>query len=84
MMKYVVTGAAGHLGTQIVKALAQLVAPQQMTLGVHTPAKAATFAAQGMTVLPLDYRDSDTVATSWMLPMWLFMFLARVTTVLAA
>lgn len=63
MMKYVVTGAAGHLGTQIVKALAQLVAPQQMALGVHTPAKAATFAAQGMTVLPLDYRDSDTVAT---------------------
>ncbi|WP_407885721.1 NAD(P)H-binding protein [Levilactobacillus sp. N40-8-2] len=62
-MKYVVTGAAGHLGTQIVKALAHLVAPQQITLGVHTPAKATAFSARGMVVLPLDYRDADTVAT---------------------
>lgn len=62
-MKYVVTGATGHLGTQIVQELAKLVAAREITLGVHTPAKAAAFAQQGMTVLPLDYRDSATVTT---------------------
>ena len=60
-MKYVVTGATGHLGTQIVEALAQLVTPSTITLGVHTPAKATAFAQQGMTVLPLDYRQPATV-----------------------
>lgn len=63
-MKYVVTGATGHLGTQIVLQLAQRVAPSDMTLGVHTPAKAAAFAQQGMTVLPLDYHDVDSLVAS--------------------
>lgn len=62
-MKYVVTGATGHLGSQIVRALAQLVSPREITLGVHTPAKAAAFSQQGMTVLSLDYRETQTVTT---------------------
>ncbi|WP_143462507.1 SDR family oxidoreductase [Levilactobacillus enshiensis] len=62
-MKIVVTGATGHLGQQIVKQLGQRVSPQAITLGVHTPAKAAAFQQQGMQVRPLDYRDQTSIVT---------------------
>lgn len=64
MTKYVITGAAGHLGSQIVAQLAQRVAAASITLGVHTPAKAAAFVQQGMTVLPLDYREQTSIVAS--------------------
>lgn len=60
-MKYVVTGATGHLGRQVVAQLMQLTAPTTITLGVHTPAKAADLAALGMAVQPLDYQDPTSV-----------------------
>lgn len=63
-MKFVVTGATGHLGSQIVQQLAQRVAATDITLGVHTPAKAASFADQGMTVRPLDYGDQGSIVAS--------------------
>jgi len=60
-MKITITGATGHLGTQIVKALSQLVSASQLNLGVHTVAKAAKFADQGMTVTAMDYHDVDSL-----------------------
>lgn len=63
-MKYVITGATGHLGRQIVDQLAQRVSATEITLGVHTPAKAAAMAQQGMTVLPLDYHQPATITAS--------------------
>lgn len=60
-MKYVVTGATGHLGQQVVTQLAALTKPTTITLGVHTPTKAAVFAAQGMAVVPLDYHDVTSI-----------------------
>jgi len=60
-MKITITGATGHLGTQIVKALTKLVSAQTLNLGVHTPSKAATFAAQGMTVTAMDYHDQASL-----------------------
>jgi NAD(P)H dehydrogenase (quinone) len=64
MTKYVITGATGHLGSQIVNEVAKRAAADTITLGVHTPAKATAFAQQGMTVLPLDYRDQASIAAS--------------------
>jgi len=60
-MKITITGATGHLGTQIVKALTKLVPAQTLNLGVHTPSKAAAFAAQGMTVTAMDYHDQASL-----------------------
>jgi len=60
-MKITITGATGHLGTQIVKALTKLVPAQALNLGVHTPSKAAAFAAQGMTVTAMDYHDQASL-----------------------
>ncbi|MFD1420309.1 SDR family oxidoreductase [Lactiplantibacillus songbeiensis] len=60
-MKITITGATGHLGTQIVKALTKLVPAQALNLGVHTPSKAATFAEQGMTVTVMDYCDQASL-----------------------
>jgi len=63
-MKYVITGATGHLGRQVVAELVKLTAPTTITVGVHTPAKAADLAAQGMTVKALDYHDVASVQAS--------------------
>lgn len=60
-MKYVITGATGHLGQQITGELAQFLAANQITLGVHTPRKATNFAEQGMHVMALDYHDLTSV-----------------------
>ena len=62
-MKIVITGATGHLGQQIVNQVAQRVNATEITLGVHTPAKAARFSEQGMHVLPLDYRDQASIVS---------------------
>ncbi|AKP64947.1 nucleoside-diphosphate-sugar epimerase [Levilactobacillus koreensis JCM 16448] len=62
-MKIVITGATGHLGQQIVNQVAQRVNATEITLGVHTPAKAAQFSEQGMHVLPLDYRNQDSITS---------------------
>ena len=42
-MKYLITGATGHLGQKVVAQLSKLTAKQNIRLGVHTPAKAAHF-----------------------------------------
>jgi len=60
-MKITITGATGHLGTQIVKALQKLVPATELNLGVHTVSKAADFAAQGMTVTAMDYHDVESL-----------------------
>lgn len=62
-MKIVITGATGHLGQQIVNQVAQRVNATEITLGVHTPVKAAQFSEQGMHVLPLDYRNQDSITS---------------------
>jgi len=65
MTKYVITGATGHLGRQVVAQLAQRVATTDITLGVHTPAKADKFAQQGMSINPLDYHDTASIRASF-------------------
>lgn len=60
-MKYTITGATGHLGQQVVQAMAELVPAEQLNLGVHTVSKAAAFQAQGMTVSAIDYHDQASL-----------------------
>ncbi|VDG33937.1 NAD(P)-dependent oxidoreductase [Lactobacillus sp.] [Lactiplantibacillus mudanjiangensis] len=61
IMKYTITGATGHLGQQVVQAMAELVPAEQLNLGVHTVSKAAAFQAQGMTVSAIDYHDQASL-----------------------
>ncbi|WP_057769000.1 NAD(P)H-binding protein [Lactobacillus selangorensis] len=63
-MKYTITGATGHLGSQITKQLHQLVPADQINLGVHTPAKAQHFADLGMTLHAIDYADEASLITA--------------------
>lgn len=56
-MKYMITGATGHLGKQVVAQLSKLTAKQNIRLGVHTPAKAANLARVGYQITKIDYRD---------------------------
>ena len=39
-MKYLITGATGHLGRYVIQELSKLTSTNNIRLGVHTPAKA--------------------------------------------
>lgn len=64
-MQYLITGATGHLGRAVAHQLAQLVAPKDIAVGVHTPAKAADLVAAGMVNYPLEYQDPQTLTTAF-------------------
>ncbi len=46
-MKYLITGATGHLGRLVVQELSKQVPINNIRLGVHTPAKATGFKKAG-------------------------------------
>ncbi len=56
-MKYMVTGATGHLGQHVVKQLSKLTSPDDIRVGVHNPAKASQFKDAGYEIAAIDYHD---------------------------
>ncbi|WP_125565352.1 SDR family oxidoreductase [Companilactobacillus insicii] len=58
-MKYIITGATGHLGSQILKEVMKLVPNSDISVGVHTVSKAKKLSDQGLEVLPIDYLNED-------------------------
>jgi uncharacterized protein YbjT (DUF2867 family) len=64
-MKYLITGATGHLGRKVVAKLAQLVGADALTAAVHTPAKATALTEQGINVVPIDYLDGNTMTQAF-------------------
>ncbi|WP_283588587.1 NmrA family NAD(P)-binding protein [Limosilactobacillus viscerum] len=60
-MKYMITGATGHLGQKVVAELNKLVPSRDIRLGVHTPKKAANLVAAGFDVAAIDYADTETL-----------------------
>lgn len=50
-MKYMVTGATGHLGQHVVKQLSKLTSPDNIRVGVHNPAKASQFKDAGYAIM---------------------------------
>ena len=60
-MKYVITGATGHLGTQITTELTRLVNPDDVSLGVHTLRKAMMWATLGIDINQIDYSDESSL-----------------------
>ncbi|WP_125590934.1 SDR family oxidoreductase [Companilactobacillus jidongensis] len=63
-MKYIITGATGHLGSQILKETMQLVPNSDISVGVHTVRKAKKLADVGLEVLPIDYQNEDMMVES--------------------
>lgn len=47
IMKYLITGATGHLGRLVVQELSKQVPINNIRLGVHTPAKATGLFQKG-------------------------------------
>lgn len=64
-MKYIITGATGHLGHHVVKQLRKLTAPENIRIGVHNPAKAAQFKDAGYEIAAIDYHDVDMMTTAF-------------------
>ncbi|MFK0154987.1 NAD(P)H-binding protein [Streptomyces sp. NPDC090499] len=59
-MSIVVTGATGHLGRHVVTQLLEKVPAEQITAVVRDEAKAADFAAAGVTIAVADYNTPET------------------------
>ena len=63
-MKYLVTGATGHLGGMIVTELRKLVPKADIRLGVHRIEKATALQAAGYDVVALDYAAVDSMTAA--------------------
>lgn len=64
-MTILVTAASGELGHLVIDSLlARGASPADIVAGARSPEKAATIAERGVTVVPLDYDDPDTIAAA--------------------
>lgn len=64
-MKYLVTGAIGHLGQKVVRHLRNYIDETDIRVGVHNMKKASLFDGSSMTVTHLDYTDPSTINQSF-------------------
>lgn len=64
-MKYMITGASGHLGRYVIKALSRLTASSNIRLGVHTPRKATDLQEAGYELAAIDYNDPATMTAAF-------------------
>lgn len=64
-MKYLITGASGHLGQKVVAHLRTMTAEANIRLGVHNMKKRSLFKDFGGEISHLDYHDPDTVNKSF-------------------
>ncbi|MFD1441024.1 SDR family oxidoreductase [Lacticaseibacillus hegangensis] len=60
-MKYLITGATGHLGRKVIDQLVALVGASALTAAVHTPAKATALSERGINTVALDYLNVETM-----------------------
>lgn len=64
-MKYMITGATGHLGSQILDEVSKLVSNDQIVAGVHTVSKAKNLLDSGIDVRPIDFLNIETLKKSF-------------------
>lgn len=64
-MKYMITGATGHLGRHVVGQLSKLTDKDNIVLGMHTPAKAKDFKEEGYQLAAVDYTNVDTMTAAF-------------------
>ncbi|ALB28577.1 SDR family oxidoreductase [Companilactobacillus heilongjiangensis] len=64
-MNYLITGATGHLGSQVFNELIKLVPSNAVTAGVHTVAKAKHIADTGANVVAIDFMKESTLVSAF-------------------
>lgn len=64
-MKYLITGASGHLGRKVVKHLRQFTSEDHIRVGVHNMTKAKLFTDTQVQISHLDYADPATIDKSF-------------------
>lgn len=65
MMKILVTGATGKLGTKVVETLLKTVPASQLAVSVRNPEKAEGFRARGVEVRQGDFDQPETLTTAF-------------------
>ncbi|MFC6323560.1 SDR family oxidoreductase [Companilactobacillus baiquanensis] len=63
-MKYLITGATGHLGSKILSEMRKLVSDKDIVAGVHTLSKAAHLKEQNLKIVQVDYFDRDSLVNA--------------------
>lgn len=64
-MKYLVTGATGHLGSFVVEALLKKVPASELAVSVRNPEKAQHLSAQGVEVRHGDFDQPESLAAAF-------------------
>ncbi len=64
-MKYLVTGATGHLGKLVIHQLLNLVEPDQIAVSVRDPQKASDLAEKGIDVRQGDFDNQDSLLSAF-------------------
>ncbi|MEN1988848.1 SDR family oxidoreductase [Paenibacillus hubeiensis] len=64
-MKYLVTGATGHLGSFVVEALLKKVPASELAVSVRNPEKAQHLSAQGIEVRHGDFDQPESLAAAF-------------------
>lgn len=64
-MKYIITGATGHLGRHIFNELIKLVPSSSITAGVHTVSKAEELVQTGANVVGIDFFKENTLINAF-------------------
>lgn len=64
-MKYMITGATGHLGHHVVRQLSKLTSIENIRLGIHDLTKAANFKVGGYELAKIDYYDVELMAEAF-------------------
>lgn len=63
-MKYLITGATGHLGSKILSEMRKLVSDKDIVAGVHTLSKATHLKEQNLKIVQVDYFDRDSLVNA--------------------
>lgn len=64
-MKYMITGATGHLGKHVVQQLSKLTSIENIRLGIHNPAKTTDFNKAGYELAKVDYYDVEMMTKAF-------------------
>jgi NAD(P)H dehydrogenase (quinone) len=64
-MKYMVTGATGHLGTLVMKELLNRVDPKEVAVSVRTVEKANAYSEKGVDVRKGDFEEVELMVDTF-------------------
>lgn len=64
-MRYTITGATGHLGSEVMKVAIEKLPVKELRVSVRNVTKAEQYKAKGVEVKKADYRNKEALVRAW-------------------